>query len=197
MRGEEFVKKTIEGERDFSGIELETGFNLSGNERFEEMRNYLKKEDFKLNPFIINNSEFKYIQARGLYLPHTQGKSVNFEGANLEWVYFWDAKLEGANFTSAKLEGANFDETYLGNVNFKNADLTSAKLRGAKLEGANFDETYLGNVDFENADLQKVKNLERSLKLRYANFRKTKITSREKAIIYTALKIRELFVIKD
>ena len=197
MLGREFVGKILEGERDFSGVNLETGFNLSGYEGFGEMQDYLKKANLGNNPIILDNSSFEGIKAQGLYLPCTQGMSVNFEGASLKWVYFWNGKFKNGKFKNGDFEYGNFDEAYLEYAKFRGANFTSVKHRSAKFRGADFNETYLGDVDFEDADLRGVKNLEKSLNLKYAKFHKTKVTSKEKAIIYAALKIEELLVIKD
>jgi len=43
VKGKEFIKKILSGERDFSGIELEEGFDLCGDDSFDELQEYLKK----------------------------------------------------------------------------------------------------------------------------------------------------------
>ena len=58
VSGKEFVGKILQGERDFSGISLEPQFDLGHYEGFEEMQAYLKKQDLRKNPVIIDNSEF-------------------------------------------------------------------------------------------------------------------------------------------
>jgi len=83
MGGREFISKILAGEKDFSGIRIEKGFDLHGYEIFEEMKRYLCGERLHINPIIIRDSEFRYIKAAGLYLPYTQGVGANFEGANL------------------------------------------------------------------------------------------------------------------
>jgi|SRR3989338_4105834 len=83
MGGREFISKILAGEKDFSGIRIEKGFDLHGYEIFEEMKRYLCGERLHINPIIIRDSEFRYIKAAGLYLPYTQGVGADFEGANL------------------------------------------------------------------------------------------------------------------
>lgn len=41
MEGKEFINKILEGEKDFSGIKLKYGFDLSSYEAFEELNSYL------------------------------------------------------------------------------------------------------------------------------------------------------------
>lgn len=113
MRGEEFVKRILDGEREFSNIELEKGFNLSGYEGFNELQNYLKNYDLRENPVIINNSDFSYVRADGLYLPYVQGIRAKFEKA-----YLREADLLGASLMKAYLKGA-----YLLGANLKGAYL--------------------------------------------------------------------------
>ena len=83
MKGTEFVKKILKGERDFSGIKLERGFNLSEYDGFAEMNDYLKNQDLSQNPVQINDSDFSYVKANGIYLPLTQGVRADLYGANL------------------------------------------------------------------------------------------------------------------
>ena len=45
MTGEEFVRKLLNGERDFLGIKLEEYFDLSGCESFNDLNKYLKKQE--------------------------------------------------------------------------------------------------------------------------------------------------------
>ena len=60
MKGKDFVKKILEGERDFSSIKLEDSFNLSGFKGFEDLQRYLKKADLRHYPIILNYAEFAY-----------------------------------------------------------------------------------------------------------------------------------------
>ena len=57
MKGTEFVKKILKGERDFSGIKLERGFNLSGYDGFAEMNDYLKNQDLSQNQALNQKEE--------------------------------------------------------------------------------------------------------------------------------------------
>ncbi|HZX12752.1 MAG TPA: pentapeptide repeat-containing protein [Candidatus Nanoarchaeia archaeon] len=170
MGGREFISKILAGEKDFSGIRIEKGFDLHGYEIFEEMKRYLCGERLHINPIIIRDSEFRYIKAAGLYLPYTQGVGANFEGANLG--------------------GADFKEANLGGADFWRADLWRADFWRADLKGTN-----LGRADLGRANLVNVRNLEGSVNLGRAFFFKTRVRAREKEIIEEALKTRPLFEI--
>jgi uncharacterized protein YjbI with pentapeptide repeats len=110
MKGEEFIKKILAGERDFSGIKLEEGFDLSGHESYAELQGYLRKaqESFKESPIILDNSELRHIKANELYLPFVRGREANLKEADLREAY-----LEGANLKKANLKGAKNLETAL------------------------------------------------------------------------------------
>src|SRR3989344_5014610 len=120
MGGREFISKILAGEKDFSGIRIEKGFDLHGYEIFEEMKRYLCGERLHINPIIIRDSEFRYIKAAGLYLPYTQGVGANFEGANLGGADFWGADLGGADFWGADFKGTNLGRADLGRANLVN-----------------------------------------------------------------------------
>jgi len=173
MKGEEFVKKILAGERDFSGIRLEEGFDLSGCEGFGEMQKYLQKERLQKSPIFLENSEFKYLVAHGLYLPFVRGREANF----------YEANLMEANLLEGDLERADLDGADLERANLFRANLWRANLYGANLYGTNL----------ARANLKNVKNLERVLNLEKANFYETRVTKKEKMIISKALKRRELF----
>ncbi|MEM1536099.1 MAG: pentapeptide repeat-containing protein, partial [Candidatus Pacearchaeota archaeon] len=147
MTGEEFIKKILAGEKDFDGIKLEEGFNLSGHEGFNELQSYLKERGFwdgvEDNPLIISNSKFSYLIAKGLFLPFVEGRNSCFEGANLEGANFSGANLEKANFKKAYLKGADLQDANLMGANLERAILTKACLLGAYLPGANLKGAIL------------------------------------------------------
>src|SRR3989344_974552 len=131
MGGREFISKILAGEKDFSGIRIEKGFDLHGYEIFEEMKRYLCGERLHINPIIIRDSEFRYIKAAGLYLPYTQGVGANFEGANL-----WRADLKGTNLGRADLGRANLVNVrnLEGSVNLGRAFFFKTRVRAREKE---------------------------------------------------------------
>ena len=192
MKGEEFVRKILAGERDFSRIKLEEGFDLAGYEGFSEMLEYLIKTDLQKSPLILDYSELKGIKAKELYLPFVRGEEAHFEEADLREAYFEGAYFKGAGFGRADLHGANFCGAYLREAYFCRADLHGSYFEGACFLGANFCR-----ADLEMADLRRVKNLEDALYIERANFYNTRVTNKEKAIIKKALKKKQLFVVDE
>ena len=198
MDGEEFVRKILGGERRFSDIALEEGFDLSGHEAFSTLQAYLKGQDLRKNPLHIDGSDFKGVHAAGLYLPYVDGRGTNLEGANLFGAnlgaaYLEIACLRGANLREARLGGAylvgtNFEradlqEAHLGEAILDGADLMRAHLEGANLVGAHLDGANLFGANLERANLRHVKNLAKAFNVEYAHFFETRVTSREAEIL--------------
>ena len=213
MRGEQFVVKVLAGERDFSGIKLEEYFDLFGYEDFPVMQEYLRKADLEKDPVVIDNSDFSYVKARELYLPHVKGKEANLTKADLVRADLREADLEGvslieanltkadlaeANLTKADLAEANLREAYLVRADLREAHIFEANLRranlmGARLGCANLMASYLGGANLKGAnlkgaDLQYVENLQGAVNLGYALFLETKVGKPEEIIIEEALK---------
>ena len=173
MKGKDFVKKILEGERDFSSIKLEDSFNLSGFKGFEDLQRYLKKADLRHYPIILDYAKLISIQASGLYLPYVNGVCINLEEADLERAKLWEAKLVGANLSGAILMGANLEEAILQRTNLVGANLVGANLDGADLRGANLRGADLRGADLRGADLGQA-NLE-GVNLKRTNLRKANL----------------------
>jgi uncharacterized protein YjbI with pentapeptide repeats len=183
MRGEDFIRKILEGEREFYGIELEYNFDLSGHELFGRMQDYLKKQYLAKYPIMINNSDLSGVKATGLYLPYVKLEgsilwNSNFEYSVLSFANFQNSDLSYTDFTNAKLDHVNFQNANLQHVNLRHTNLYFSDFRGA-----DFDFTHLFGANLILADLRGVKNLGKSYNLRSANFLETKVTSREETII--------------
>lgn len=193
MQGEEFIKKVLEGQRDFYGIELEYNFDLSGHELFGKMQDFLKKQYLEKYPITINNCDLSGVKAAGLYLPYVKIEgsilwNSNFEYSVLSFADFHNADLTCADFRHMELDHADFRNANLQQVNFEHANLYFSDFRGA-----NFDFAQLMGADLVLADLRGVRNLEKSLNLRCASFAETKVTPREEAIIRNASHDGKLF----
>ncbi|MFQ5969167.1 MAG: pentapeptide repeat-containing protein [Nitrososphaerales archaeon] len=183
MTGEDFIRKILEGERNFYGIELEYNFDLGSHELFENMQDYLRKQNLAKFPIIINNSDLSGVKASGLYLPHANFEgsilwNSNFEYSILNFANFHNADLTYTDFRHSELDHADFRNAVLQHVNFKHANLYFSDFRDA-----NFDFIQLFGADLVLADLRGVRNLQKSLNLRCATFAETKVTPREEAII--------------
>lgn len=132
ITGEEFIKKVLDGEKDFSRIKLlESGANLNACVGFRELVTYLPLGGYKDNPLNISYSDFRGITAPRLWLPGVHGTGVDFRGANLQNSNFMDAFLLEANFRGANLIDAYFSCTYLNRAQFGGADVRQASFSDA------------------------------------------------------------------
>ncbi len=138
IKGKEFVKKVLQGERDFSRIRLEDRFNLGGYKDFEEMQEYLKNQDLSINPVIIEYSYFKYLKATGLYLPFVKGKGVHFYASNLHNVNFRKAEFPNSAFYASFLIKTDLTEANLSWASFYRSKLDQTDFSGADIRQANF-----------------------------------------------------------
>lgn len=187
VKGKEFIKKVLSGERNFSGIELEEGFDLCGDDSFDELQEYLKKCNFKENPVNIEGSKLRHLDADGLYLPFVRAKGVNLKHAALMGANLENAQLEMSDLRYAKLSRVKLTGANLRNADLRLADLNLASLIKAILAGANFEAADLEYTNMKRADLKDVKNLQWARFLKTVNFQFADITNKEKEIIRQAL----------
>lgn len=183
MKGEDFIRQILEGQRDFYGIELEYNFDLNGHELFGKMQEYLRKQYLAKYPIIISNSDLSGIKAAGLYLPYAKIESSVVWNANFDYATLSFVDFQSSDFTYSIFRHADLKHTDLRNANLQNVDLTHANLYFSDLKGANFDSTKVLATNLILADMKGVRNLERSLNLRCALFGETKVTAREELII--------------
>ncbi len=160
MKGEEFVKKILAGERDFSYIRLEEGFNLKAHEAFRELQTYLYNQKFSKEPIILNYSKLEALQAPGIRLPYLQGKEIDLSRANLYKAVlsrsdFYKGNLYKVNLKESTLVGAWLEETNLILSKLKKAYLEGAVLRKAKLIESVLYGTILARVDMGETDLRR------------------------------------------
>ena len=194
MKGEEFVRKVVEGERDFSGIELEKGLDLHNVEGYSEMHEYLfrqdyEKKDLKQNPIRINGSSFMYINANSLHMPYLIAEGANLRGTRLVGANLLRANLERANLATAELQDSYLLGANLSRANLWGAHLERADLEGANLRGTNFSVATLWATSFKN-----VKNLRSAKHLDLANCINLCVTPKERKIIKRLLVGRETFL---
>jgi len=187
VKGKEFIKKILSGERDFSGIELEEGFDLCGDDSFGELQEYLKKCDLKENPINIKGSKLRHLDADGLHLPFVQANGVNLKHAALMGANLENAQLEMSDLRYTKLSRVKLTNADLRNADLRLADLNLASLIGANLTEADFEATDLEYTNMKSANLKGVKNLQWGRFLKTVNFQFAKITDKEKEIIRQAL----------
>ena len=187
VKGKEFIKKILSGERDFSGIELEEGFDLCGDDGFSELQEYFKKSDLRENPINIEWSKLRRLDADGLYLPFVQAKGVNLKHAALMGANLENAQLEMSDLRYARLSRVKLTNADLRNADLRLADLNLASLIKAILSGADFEAADLEYTNMKSADLKGVKNLQWARFLKTVNFQFADITDKEKEIIRQAL----------
>jgi len=187
MEGAEFVQKVLSGEKDFSKINLEEGFDLCGYSGFEELQEYLRNSNLEENPINIEGSKFRYLDADGLYLPFVQAKGAKLKHSALMSANLERAELENVDLRYAKLVGANLTNSNLKGADLRLADLNLARLVGTVLTNANFEAADLEYTNMQSADVRNVEKLEWARFLNTVNFQFAKLTEKEKSIIRNAL----------
>jgi uncharacterized protein YjbI with pentapeptide repeats len=85
--------------------------------------------------------------------------ALDFTGANLKQMNFFNVDLRGANFAGANLSeanlmGANLAKAHLSKANLKGADLLRANLYKADLSFADLTDAKLIESDLSHADLR-------------------------------------------
>jgi hypothetical protein len=93
MSVDEFIKKILEGEKDFQRITLLSKFmhlpNLTEADGFKDMNDYLKDNYEKAGPNIkymrFDNADFRCI-ADGIYLPNFYAPGVHLEGSSFKYA---------------------------------------------------------------------------------------------------------------
>jgi len=174
LKGEDFIKKLFEGERDFSGIELETGFSLSKNYITQQWYRFMFDQNFEESPLDLSNSRFSFVSFR-----YFGPIGLNFSYSNCENTLFVESDLRHINFRNADLNGASF----------WNADLSYVDFRFANLSDANFWDARLCDTDFRG-----VKNLEKARNIETAYFHSpVRVTPMERSIFEEILSKKRLF----
>lgn len=206
MPGLEFITKiVIAGERNFSHIKLEEGFDFSADkDALETFKAYLLKNKHSYHdPLIISNSEFSqvYFNLHSVILSNVKGENTNFYRASFGGVYFYKSQFSGADFSEVMLASAPRSSASFRNCNFngaciKKADLRQGHFTGSTFQDADISYAVLAGADFRYADLRRVKGLETTLGLNSAIFEKTIVNEKERKIIERE-KCKELFEVMD
>lgn len=203
LRGEEFIRKVLQGEKDFRRIQLERG-DLSIQAGYPKMQEYLQRKDkiheLEKSPLYFTEAELGGFRARKIYFPHIQAEKANFEGASLPEAYLWHAELRQANFRKADLTGAHFNGVGLQQARLEDTCLIDASLGGANFAEAILRQAYLNRADldeanFGRADLRGVRGLEYT-NVEDAYFDETIVSSRERDILRRLLE-KKRFVVRD
>lgn len=181
IAGEEFVRRILEGERDFSRVTLKN-YEFSEDERFREFYEYLLSQDFQSQPLDFSNSWFQNVRfnvgrkhsstMRRLSFPYIIGNNLYFVGSNLKYVDFRHSSFREASFREADLQYTDF--------------------RFCDFYDADFDDARVVNTDFRGArNLRTTRNMER------AYFWFTLVTPEERKIFEEILSRRLNFLVRE
>jgi len=149
MTREELLSKYAEGERNFTGVNLENAD--------------LREVDFEgvnLQKANLKNADLREADLEGVNLQKVNLQRSDLRLTNLRETNLWmadlhKADLRGADLTNADLEGADLEGTDLRGADLRGADLRGTDLTNASLEGTGLTGTNLKNANVKNTKLQK------------------------------------------
>lgn len=171
----ELVKRYTEGDRDFTGINLNeanlshinlsqsmlkgasfcvtniSGANLSDSDLTEANLNVARLSSTKLTRAILNRANLNVAN-----LVRADLTAAQLIGASLIRGELIKAELTQTNFSGANLNEADLREVKLTQANLSGANLSGANLRGASGKDANFEDANLHGADLTKAELKGV-----------------------------------------
>ncbi|MBI4017189.1 MAG: pentapeptide repeat-containing protein [Candidatus Aenigmarchaeota archaeon] len=167
LKGADFVRLILAGERDFAGAKIESGFDASRNYYFADLQKYLADEYLSLcdSPITLSNASLKGFRAEGVYFAFVFAKNADFEGAcfsgaDLRFANLKGANLKGVNFWKARLCNAYLQNAFLADANLYYADLREAHFEGVKSLGASkgLGRSLFGKTRVGMSELKIIKN---------------------------------------
>jgi len=191
VKGQEFVRKLLDGERDFSNVRLEPYFGLSGDDSFATLQEYLKTSDMQKAPVIFEKADMTGMDADGLYLPYLRANGASFKHATMMEAHLASGQFSHADFRYAQLLQTNMEHADLRNADLRQADLNLALLNNTLLGGANFLGTKLLFTNLQSANIKGIVGLEQATHCATANFQFVTLTDKEKAVIRRELWAQE------
>ncbi len=158
---DEFMKKILDGERDFRGIVLAPsedtrtdvvdsgrGFeiDLTKSELFNALNKYLRSHEQELSydPLNVSGSAIERTIAHGIYLPYLKGERASF----------YRSDFEGAALHHAYIPYVNANYSIFNRADLSFAVAPHAKFRKSKLVGANFYGAKMPHSDFREIEGQ-------------------------------------------
>ena len=111
MDANELIQRYLDGERDFSGVDLPKAK--------------------------LSQADLREINLGSANLQGADLKGANLQDADLSWAKLQEADLRGALLTNADMSYANLRKANLFGADLENANLDSANLREADLSGTN------------------------------------------------------------
>jgi len=182
MKEEEFVKKLLEGEKDFTFVELNDA-NLS--QHAKKINKFTRKEREEYNTYFhwgagkfwdIKTDEYgeKIISIEELakkfrlgdnnfYFPidisHSVLTNVNGNGLELPYLIGEQTQFEGGTFEKANFKHSNLNLSELTRTNFRNsrfdhANLSRSDIRTSDLRGADLAYTILDSASLRSVDIR-------------------------------------------
>jgi len=170
LTGKNFIDRIVKGERNFSGVLLEKGFDAAKSAAEAGLTKEKFPDIVSDSPFIFSNSVFEEInltnfQLEGSIAENAEFKKCNFQYAHISRGDFSKSVFESCNFSHAMLNdisfigcrcaGTIFDNAVCGAANFWKSVLCDAAFIRANLEESIFCETDLRNADLTMANLKK------------------------------------------
>lgn len=150
----EFMRKILEGERDFSGVRLED-INLNRNPgfivKYASPNTHIGKNG---NPLILNGAEIHGLTARGVYLT-VQAEGAEFLQSDLDYSHFGGI-FRGTGFYQSTLNGTSFFMTSMEDTDFQVTSLFRTAFKVARMRRARFGDCSLQNAYFRVCDLREV-----------------------------------------
>lgn len=150
MSAKEFIRKILQGERDFRNIDL-SGQNFDGVfDLLFDLNFYLileNKETLPNEPIILNNSDLSGIIStfNSFPLPYVRACKANFS----------NAKIPYANFSHGLLIESDFTGVYAPYSDFECAVLTYSKMNNSYMKGSQFSHSILRGVEAKNWNIRK------------------------------------------
>lgn len=183
LSGVEFIEKLLSGEKDFTGIHLEPYFNLSGNENFEALHEYLQEQDLEKEPVILEGAELRGLDADGLFMPFLKANGANFKHATLMEANLEFAELRSTDFRYARLPQVGMHGADLRKADMRQADLNLSILTECKLGGTNVAGAHLLFTNMQGANITDIMNLVHGRSVDTANFQYVSLSDKEKQAI--------------
>ena len=147
----ELIKKHINGEVNFQGLEL-SQVSLNG---VKLKRVILDDSIFRQTNF--NKSNLSYSSLIEVDLTLADLELANLSHANFRQALLIDANLQKSNLEQANFQAANLQEADLRGANLLNASFVAADLRGAKLAPAYSYDVYYDNKTVFDANFNPTK----------------------------------------
>ena len=171
LAGEEFIKRFMDGERDFSHIELQSSFKFNQHPAYNEFQKYLQSINLKDSPLIFIGSQAFGVDFSSLYLPFTKAYDATLIASKFVDCLLHNSILVNANVSHAKfhlsdLRHVDWYNTTMGYTNFQKSDLRESKNFGYArgIESAKFSFNRMDQGDFIVIQhTSKKKTLEREL----------------------------------